>query len=55
MRSDLAAGDRAFALTAGLTVLYAVGKLESAYKSKSVPPAELKTAHGKDWNRQPKS
>jgi putative Mg2+ transporter-C (MgtC) family protein len=44
----------AFALSAGLTVLYAVGKLENAYKSKSVPPAEPKMTHGKDRNRQPK-
>lgn len=44
----------AFALAAGLTVLYAVGRLESIYKSRS-PQPEPKPVQGKDKNRQPKS
>lgn len=44
----------AFALAAGLTVLYAVGRLENIYKSRS-PQPEPKPVQGKDKNRQPKS
>lgn len=42
----------AFALTAGLTVLYAVGRLESLYKSRRSMP-ERRAVERKDQDRQP--
>ncbi|MFT2215041.1 MgtC/SapB family protein [Rhizobium giardinii] len=44
----------AFALAAGLTVLYAVGKLENAYKSKRPPVAEPEMSRNENKSRQPK-